>query len=189
MAAQVRSQIPAIKRCYEDQLVANPGLTAKAVARWTIDLTGAATAVAVDSTEPAVGACIAELIKTWRFRAPTGRSVEVSFPFIFKPSPSDEKPPGPPNQADITSVIRDNRADIKQCYQQALAEDRTLIHGRITVTVAIDTSGQARHVEIQGPPEFQVLEPCIKQRIWLWSFPRAPERYGTEFVYVFEGNQ
>jgi hypothetical protein len=93
----------------------------------------------------------------------------------------------PPAHAGITRVINDNRADIKKCYQQALLEDNTLTHGTMTVTVAIETSGRVKNVEIQGPPQFQSLEPCIKERIGLWSFPQAPEEYGTQFVYVFQG--
>ncbi len=92
-----------------------------------------------------------------------------------------------PTQAGITSVINNNRADIKNCYQRALQEDNSLTHGRITVTVAIETWGQVKNVEIQGPPQFQSLEPCIKERVGLWSFPQAPEEYRTQFVYVFQG--
>jgi len=82
-----------------------------------------------------------------------------------------------PNQTDISRVIGENRADIKTCYQHALLEDHRLTHGKITVRVAIETSGQVKNVEIQGPPQFQLLEPCIKERIGLWSFPQSPEQY------------
>jgi hypothetical protein len=46
--------------------------------------------VAIDSQtipEPAVGACLVGLIKTWRFRGPPHDSVTVSFPFVFQASP------------------------------------------------------------------------------------------------------
>ena len=94
-----------------------------------------------------------------------------------------------PNQSDISRVIHENRSDIQTCYQRALLEDHRLTHGKITVRVAIATSGQVKNVEIEGPTEFQSLEPCIKERIGLWSFPPSPEQYGTEFVYVFQGDE
>ena len=92
-----------------------------------------------------------------------------------------------PTEADVAGVINDNRADIKKCYQQALLEDNRLTYGKITVKVRIETSGKVKNVEIQGPRQFQLLEPCIKERLGLWSFPRSNEEYGTEFVYVFQG--
>ena len=94
-----------------------------------------------------------------------------------------------PTQADISRVINNNRADIKKCYQHALLEDSSLTHGKITVKLVIETSGQVKNIEIQGPPQFRVLEPCIKERLDLWSFPQAGEEYGTEFVYIFQGNE
>ena len=94
-----------------------------------------------------------------------------------------------PNQTDVSRVIGENRADIRTCYQQALQRDDRLTHGKITVKVTIETSGQVKNVEIQGPPQFQLLEPCIKERIGLWSFPQFSEQYGAEFVYVFRGNE
>ncbi len=95
----------------------------------------------------------------------------------------------PPSAADIIRVINGNRADIKKCHQHAFLEDNRLTHGKITVTVKVETSGQVKNVEIQGTPQFQSLEPCIKERIGRWSFPQAPEEYGTEFVYVFQGDE
>ena len=83
-------RLAAVKRCYEDHLAANPSLAGKVVARWTIDSRGATTDVAIDSQtipEPAVGACLVGLIKTWRFRGPPHDSVTVSFPFVFQASP------------------------------------------------------------------------------------------------------
>ncbi len=98
------------------------------------------------------------------------------------------KPRALPNQADIGRVINVNRAEIKKCYQDALLEDHGLTRGKITVKIAIDTSGQVKKVAIQGPPEFQSLEPCLKDRIELWTFPEASEDYGTEFVYLFQAS-
>jgi len=112
----------------------------------------------------------------------------VTSPLATPAAPVDGKVPALPPPAGITRVINDNRADIKGCYQHALLEDHRLTHGRITVRVAIETSGQVKRVEIEGPPEFQSLEPCIMDRVGLWSFPQALQEYGTQFVCVFQGN-
>jgi hypothetical protein len=96
MASELRSRLPAIERCYDDQLAANPGLVGKLVMRWTIEPSGATTDVAVDSEtmpEPAVGACIVELVKVWRFQAFSGDSVKVSVPFVFGIPPDQPSPP------------------------------------------------------------------------------------------------
>jgi hypothetical protein len=105
------------------------------------------------------------------------------------PAPVDGGPPAPPNQTDISRVIGANRADIQKCYQQALLKNDRLTHGKITVRVVIETSGQAKSVDIEGPTEFLSLQPCIKERVGLWSFPQSPEQYGTEFVYLFQGDE
>ena len=95
----------------------------------------------------------------------------------------------PPSQADITKVINNNRGGIKNCYQRALLRDNSLTHGKISVKVNIGISGRVKHTAIDGPPQFRSLEPCIKEVVGRWAFPPAGDEYGTEFVYVFQGNE
>jgi hypothetical protein len=95
----------------------------------------------------------------------------------------------PPSQADITKVINNNRGGIKNCYQRALLRDSSLTHGKISVKVNIGISGRVKHTAIDGPPQFRALEPCIKEIVGHWAFPPAGDEYGTEFVYVFQGNE
>jgi hypothetical protein len=95
----------------------------------------------------------------------------------------------PPSQADITKVINNNRGGIKNCYQRALLRDNSLTHGKISVKVNIGISGRVKHTAIDGPPQFRALEPCIKEVVGRWAFPPAGDEYGTEFVYVFQGNE
>jgi hypothetical protein len=96
---------------------------------------------------------------------------------------------GTPSQADITRVISNNKAGIKICYQRALLRDSSLTHGKINVRVSIGLSGRARTVNVDGPPAFRALEPCIKEVLSRWAFPPSSEEYGTEFSYVFQGNE
>jgi predicted Zn finger-like uncharacterized protein len=95
----------------------------------------------------------------------------------------------PPSQADIAKVIHNNMSGIKNCYQRALLRDSSLTHGKITVKLNIGISGRVKHTGIDGPTQFRALEPCIKDVVGHWAFPQAGDEYGTEFVYVFQGNE
>jgi predicted Zn finger-like uncharacterized protein len=95
----------------------------------------------------------------------------------------------PPNQADITKVIANNRGNIKACYQRALLRDNTLTHGKIAVKLSIGISGRVKHISMDAPQQFRALEPCIKEVVQRWVFPQASEEYGTEFPLVFQGNE
>jgi len=96
---------------------------------------------------------------------------------------------GTPAQADITRVISNNKAGIKICYQRALLRDSSLTHGKINVRVSIGLSGRAKSVNVDGPLPFRALEPCIREVLSRWAFPPSSEEYGTEFSYVFQGNE
>jgi hypothetical protein len=95
----------------------------------------------------------------------------------------------PPSQGEITRVIANNKAAIKTCYQRALLRDSSLTHGKIVVGVTIGLSGRVKGVRVDGPASFRSLEPCIKEMVGRWSFPQASEEYGTEFSYLFQGNE
>jgi predicted Zn finger-like uncharacterized protein len=96
--------------------------------------------------------------------------------------------PGP-SQSDISRVINNNRGGIKNCYQRALLRDSSLTHGKITVQVTVGISGRVKRVGIDGPPQFRALDPCIKEVVGRWAFPPGGDEYGTEFAYVFQGNE
>jgi predicted Zn finger-like uncharacterized protein len=95
----------------------------------------------------------------------------------------------PPSQEEISRVINNNKAGIKTCYQRALLRDNTLTHGKITVRVSIGLSGRVKNVGVDGPMQFRALEPCIREMLGRWVFPPASEEYGTEFSYLFQGNE
>jgi predicted Zn finger-like uncharacterized protein len=95
----------------------------------------------------------------------------------------------PPNQGEISRVIANNKLGIKTCYQRALLRDSNLTHGKIVVGVSIGISGRVKHVTVDGPSSFRTLEPCIKEMVGRWTFPQSGEEYGTEFSYLFQGNE
>jgi len=89
VAKEVRSRLGAIKACYERALKRNPNLSGKVVIHWTITQAGTVSGVDVESDtlgDAEVASCIKSLVARWRFPAPSGGSVDVSFPFVFQSS-------------------------------------------------------------------------------------------------------
>jgi predicted Zn finger-like uncharacterized protein len=115
-----------------------------------------------------------------RFRETGGRPVVPTATVSNRPAPS---------QGEISRVIANNKAGIKTCYQRALLRDSSLTHGKIVVGVSIGISGRVKSVHVDGPTSFRALEPCIKEMLARWVFPQSYEEYGTEFSYVFQGNE
>lgn len=89
VAKEVRTRLGAIKACYERALKRNPNLSGKVVIHWTITQAGTVSGVDVEQDtlgDAEVASCIKSLVARWRFPAPSGGSVEVSFPFVFQAS-------------------------------------------------------------------------------------------------------
>jgi outer membrane biosynthesis protein TonB len=89
VAKEVRTRLGAIKACYERALKRNPNLSGKVVIHWTITQAGTVSGVDVEQDtlgDAEVASCIKSLVARWRFPAPSGGSVEVSFPFVFQSS-------------------------------------------------------------------------------------------------------
>jgi len=87
ISKEVRARAGAIKACYERALKRNPTLTGKIVMHWTITAAGTVSGVDVEQDslgDSEVGSCIKSLVARWRFPAPAGGSVDVSFPFVFQ---------------------------------------------------------------------------------------------------------
>jgi predicted Zn finger-like uncharacterized protein len=115
-----------------------------------------------------------------RYKETGGRTVTASTSVSRRP---------PPSQGDISRVINNNKIGIKTCYQRALLRDSSLTHGKIVVGVTIGISGRVKRTTVDGPVAFRALEPCIKEMLARWVFPQSDEEYGTEFSYVFQGNE
>ncbi|HVR02438.1 MAG TPA: AgmX/PglI C-terminal domain-containing protein [Polyangia bacterium] len=142
-------------------------------------LARAGTTPVAPATGP-VSAPAAEDPNAARFRESSGRVVAPGAAMANRPAPS---------QAEITRVIANNKIGIKTCYQRALLRDSNLTHGKIVVGVTIGISGRVKGVRVDAPPSFRALEPCIKEMVGRWTFPQSYEEYGTEFSYLFQGNE
>jgi len=89
VSKEVRSRLGAIKACYERALKRTPSLSGKVVVHWTITAAGTVSGIDVENDtmgDSEVASCIKSLVARWRFPAPAGGSVEVSFPFVFQAS-------------------------------------------------------------------------------------------------------
>jgi len=83
----VRSNIQAITYCYEKRLLDVPDLAGTTTVNFTIAPDGKVEAASGAGFDPAVDACVADLVKTFAFPPPKGGgSVQVSYPFVFRPS-------------------------------------------------------------------------------------------------------
>jgi hypothetical protein len=86
----IRQNLPTIRACYERQLNRKPDLFGKIVITWEIGEQGRVVTASVKSNElggaegKAVGECLVERLKTWRFpEPPKNMQPEISYPFLF----------------------------------------------------------------------------------------------------------
>ncbi len=82
----VNAHLYQIQGCYERQLAKDPSLSGKIAFDWDVGVTGGVSNVrvgrsSVHSVE--VTTCIQSAIQGWRFPAPQGGSVTVTYPFAF----------------------------------------------------------------------------------------------------------
>ena len=73
-------------RCYEDARRLQPGLRGRVHLKATIDPTGQVVAVAQakNTVSEAVGQCLSEKIRAWRFPKPdAAEPVQTLLPFVF----------------------------------------------------------------------------------------------------------
>ncbi|MFH1809634.1 MAG: AgmX/PglI C-terminal domain-containing protein [Pseudomonadota bacterium] len=75
-----------IQFCYEKELLKNNSLSGKVVFEWTIGLNGSVQIVKTTTStlkSPAAVQCMIGAVKGWKFPAPRGGTVIVTYPFIF----------------------------------------------------------------------------------------------------------
>ena len=88
IARIVRAHLGQIKQCYERQLLVDPNLFGKVVAKWTIGSDGKVVLSGIKKStmgHRAVENCVVGKIRHWKFPKPKGGGkVIVSYPFLFK---------------------------------------------------------------------------------------------------------
>jgi outer membrane biosynthesis protein TonB len=80
---------PALRHCYERALATKPTLAGRVHIRFVIGSTGDVVSAAVTTgLDPAVDACVANLLRATKFPLPSGGGVLiVTYPFTFAPPP------------------------------------------------------------------------------------------------------
>ena len=75
----------------------------------------------------------------------------------------------------IRSVIRDNRAQVRSCYEAELARsvNAAVVAGRVAIKFVITGEGfvetsDVAHTTVNAPQ----LEQCVSARVRTWTFPR-----------------
>lgn len=90
IAKVVEAHIAAIRYCYERELMQNPSLQGKVIAKWVIAANGRVDSSAIQSStlnNSRTNSCLVSEIKTWTFPKPRGGGlVRVVFPFQFAPA-------------------------------------------------------------------------------------------------------
>lgn len=87
IAREIRGRLGAIKACYEAGLKRNPNIGGKLQLRFEVSTVGKVTSAEIENDsmhDEEVASCIKSRVMTWRFPAPSGGSVQFSYPFIFQ---------------------------------------------------------------------------------------------------------
>lgn len=101
-------------------------------------------------------------------------------------APTISKATRAPSGAEIGPVVSKGRPAIQACYQRALRRDPSLASGKVTVSIAVGTSGLVKSVEIRAPEGLRPVEACVKEAVSRWAFPPSPEAYSTELPFVLD---
>ncbi|ATB45738.1 AgmX/PglI C-terminal domain-containing protein [Corallococcus macrosporus] len=86
VARVINSHLNEVHGCYERGLLKDPGLAGKVVLEWTIGASGRVVAAKTKSStlrNASVESCILSRLKSWKFPAPKGGVVIITYPFLF----------------------------------------------------------------------------------------------------------
>ena len=89
VARQIRTRLPAIRRCYEVELSRQPTLSGQGTVEFTIEPSGRSSGAAATSNSTgslAVENCVVATVARLRFNPPPPAPVRFSYPFAFVPS-------------------------------------------------------------------------------------------------------
>jgi hypothetical protein len=86
--ATMRAELPAVRRCYEQQLASHPNLAGTLVVSFRIDAAGqidGAPQTEGMSEPPELSRCVADTVGGLHFAAPPSGALSVRYPFSFHP--------------------------------------------------------------------------------------------------------
>jgi TonB family protein len=96
--------------------------------------------------------------------------------------------PAPSAKDDIKSVVKAHSAEVRACYETALAKSPEL-QGKITVSFNIEPSGQITSAAIQDSTlDHDGLERCVLSAVAGWQFSPRPGAEPLAVSYPFTFN-
>lgn len=100
-------------------------------------------------------------------------------------APAGPSPDSPITKDDIRDVVRRHISDVRDCYNDGLARDRTL-SGRVLIAFAIDATGAVTESSVTSSelsPQADDVAQCIAAAAKNWRFPvRGPIIVSYPFV-------
>ena len=185
----VRENQRQIRHCYERLLQRNPGLAGRVTVRWRIDADGSVGESEVaESTvnTPALGACLADAVRGWKFPRPKGGGVvRVSYPFVFRLGTGGPGPVEAQDMEAIRRVVAARRNAYAACYLRAAAETPEL-QGRLQYqwTIAKDgtVSGLALTSDTLRRPD---VAACIQEELSGLRFGTRRQPASIRFPFTF----
>ena len=98
-----------------------------------------------------------------------------------------ERGGGQVNQADILSVVTQNKRSLNMCYERVLKRDNTLKRARVVTQVKVGMSGMVTRVTVPDPQySDSEIGQCLTQAIKKWRFPSSESEYETEFPILLQ---
>jgi hypothetical protein len=82
----------------------------------------------------------------------------------------------------VTHVILANRGGINTCVQRWLLRGHSAAALTLDIKLAIGISGRVKLVQQVSDPRLRALDPCIREVISRWAFPRNDDEYGVDFA-------
>jgi hypothetical protein len=81
----VRENFASIRQCYEQLVMANPGLQGRVIAKFKVAIDGTVQDASATGVHPDLETCVATQVRKFKFPRPDKGDVLVEYPFTFKP--------------------------------------------------------------------------------------------------------
>lgn len=177
-----------IRKCYERDL-GREIIDGTLVIRFVIAPDGSVSSAEVyrDTLQaPAVAECVLSVARGWRFHAPVGGSVVVTYPLVFKAvaEVAGARPDGgSPSRLvprNILSVVRDSGARIRDCFEQRAAEWGA---GRLDLHFVVAADGSVASLDLQSERAQPQLTECVRSVARGWRFQRPTGGAPVDVVF------
>jgi hypothetical protein len=93
----------------------------------------------------------------------------------------------PPSAKSFGPLIARGLPDLRRCYQRALRQDPSLAAARLTLSIAVGSSGRVTAVTVDPPTATEALGSCLKAAVVRWAFPASSTAYETQVPLVLSG--